>query len=540
MDPQKLIFLNKKVVRSERLISLLFSLALCVFLLLVERGVIVTEHFSYPVFYLGLFMFLGLGVTQFAWNPYTKSKVLAYNILFAISGGMLSVFIVGYNQPIVFLAWVMLIITTAVYFNKIVPTIIYGIFATSSVLWTLLNISDLTIGNSLAILFSTAFIGFITTYVIDIWDLFSKNVKQLDSSIENEKIVRERLSSLINSMADGVLAVDENCKILEYNGALLNILDLNLTLRGENITKIGSFVDANNQKVDIAKIVQGTRTQQINRDLRIVYSDKTHANLYISIASVHLGFGHEYTKGFVLVMRDITREKSLEEERDEFISVISHELRTPIAIAEGEVSNAEFLAEKIKADEKIVDALKHAHDQVLFLGEMVNDLATLSRAERGKLDVVIEDINLQELIDVLIDDYQPQAKQKGLKFEASIGQDIKTFSSSPLYLKEILQNFITNSIKYTEKGSVTLLVSKTENGAKFQVTDTGIGISKSDQQRVFDKFFRSEDYRTRANSGTGLGLYVTTKLSRLIHADIEVESELNKGSKFIIKVPNLK
>jgi two-component system phosphate regulon sensor histidine kinase PhoR len=112
--------------------------------------------------------------------------------------------------------------------------------------------------------------------------------------------------------------------------------------------------------------------------------------------------------------------------------------------------------------------------------------------------------------------------------------------SSSLYVREILQNFVTNSLKYTEKGHVTLGARPVPNGVELSVSDTGIGISKSDQERVFDKFFRSEDFRTRKTNGTGLGLYVTMKLARLIHAEINLTSSLSKGSTFTIFIPNLK
>jgi signal transduction histidine kinase len=102
-----------------------------------------------------------------------------------------------------------------------------------------------------------------------------------------------------------------------------------------------------------------------------------------------------------------------------------------------------------------------------------------------------------------------------------------------------LQNFITNAIKYTDTGSITLAAKADPKGVRFAVEDSGIGISKSDQERVYDKFFRSEDFRTRKSSGTGLGLYVTMKLARLIHADISLKSELNKGSTFSIFIPSL-
>src|SRR5690606_26114325 len=117
------------------------------------------------------------------------------------------------------------------------------------------------------------------------------------------------------------------------------------------------------------------------------------------------------------LLRDITREKSLEEERDEFISVVSHELRTPIAIAEGNISNAEFIANKSNGDPAIKDALKQAHEQILFLSGMINDLATLSRAERGKLQIDTESINVYELIEELAKEYQPVAQKKGLELK---------------------------------------------------------------------------------------------------------------------------
>ncbi|MGH7241551.1 MAG: sensor histidine kinase, partial [Candidatus Saccharimonadales bacterium] len=139
-----------------------------------------------------------------------------------------------------------------------------------------------------------------------------------------------------------------------------------------------------------------------------------------------------------------------------------------------------------------------------------------------------------------INNYSSDAASKGLELTAQIAPGLPPLSSSKLYVREVLQNFITNAIKYTETGSVTVIASPADKGILFQVKDTGIGISKGDQERVFDKFFRSEDFRTRQNSGTGLGLYVTMKLTRLIHADINLESELNKGSTFSIMIPNIK
>lgn len=359
-------------------------------------------------------------------------------------------------------------------------------------------------------------------------------------SPESAEVERERLISLINSMADGVIATDDHGRIALYNGAALNVLDVNTILHKKKIDEVANVIDKNNQKIDFTKMIIETQTQVSNRDLRLVYADGSMSNLYISIAPVRLGFGKSGNKGFVVLLRDITREKSLEEERDEFISVVSHELRTPIAIAEGNLGNASYILEKsANADESTKKALYQAHEQILFLGSMINDLSTLSRAEQGKLTLELDQINVHDLMQDLTRSYTPQAAKKGLALHTAIASDLELLYSSTLYVREILQNFITNAIKYTESGSVTIAAQRSRDGIVFEVSDTGIGISKIDQEKVFDKFFRSEDYRTRANNGTGLGLYVTMKLTRIIHAEVTIHSELNSGSTFSIYIPSL-
>ncbi len=349
----------------------------------------------------------------------------------------------------------------------------------------------------------------------------------------------ERLTSLVNSMADGVIAVDSDMHIVLSNGAALNILDVNSSLRGKRLGKILRPQDRNGQPLDIERLVSQTTIPTTNRDLLLQYGDGSKINLYLSIAPVHLGYGQRQTDGgFVVLLRDITREKSLEEERDEFISVVSHELRTPIAIAEANISNAQFVTEKSGDIKLVQQALQQAHEQILFLADMINDLATLSRAERGKLTMEIETIDVPGLIADLKTSYEPQAKSKKLGFKTDADPDCKLVSSR-LYVREVLQNFLTNALKYTEKGEVTITAKRQERGVLFAITDTGIGISRGDQEKLFDKFFRSEDYRTRKTSGTGLGLYVTMKLARLLHAEIEVQSKLNKGSTFTVFIPDL-
>lgn len=355
----------------------------------------------------------------------------------------------------------------------------------------------------------------------------------------NVTLEREWLTGLIGSMADGVLAIDENDKIRFYNGAVLNLLDENSNISDKQLGTVLKLYDKNGNPINVHEVIASATKPTESRDYLIHYTDGSKANLYLSIAPVYLGYGAKGERGYVLLLRDITREKSLEEERDEFISVVSHELRTPIAIAEGNVSNAQLIAKQTGDIQEIQKALDATYGQVLFLSGLVNDLSTLSRAERGALQVAVEAINPHQLVSELAEGYRKQAEAKGLELKTELNPKLETLYSCSLYVHEILHNFITNSIKYTEHGSVTVSAEPIANGVRFSISDTGIGMSRSDQQKIFQKFFRSEDYRTRASNGTGLGLYITQKLAGLIHAEIVASSELNHGSIFSLNVPNL-
>lgn len=349
----------------------------------------------------------------------------------------------------------------------------------------------------------------------------------------------ERLSSLINSMADGVIAIDEQMNVAVYNGSTLNILDINTAITNKNISQVLKLTDKDGHILNIAELINSITTQYSNRDLLLQYPDGSKINLYLSIAPVRLGYGQSGTKGHVILLRDITHEKSLEEERNEFISVVSHELRTPVTISEGNISNAQILAEKGGNSAKVIEALQQAHEQIVFLADLINDLSTLSRAERDKLNIEVESINVHQLITDIATSYKPQANAKNLEIGVELAPNLELLNTSKMYLREILQNFVTNAIKYTQAGSVTIGAKPNNKGVDFYIRDTGIGISRNDQAKIFDKFFRSEDFRTRETNGTGLGLYVTLKLAKLLHAEINIQSELNKGSLFTITVPNL-
>jgi signal transduction histidine kinase len=292
--------------------------------------------------------------------------------------------------------------------------------------------------------------------------------------------------------------------------------------------------DGEGKKIDVFKVLKSKRRYETD-ELFYHYNDET---IRLSITASELQSGRsddeklDIDGGFIIILKDITKQKNLDDERDEFISVVSHELRTPLTIAEGTLSNLQIMQKKNAYNEtKFKTSLDAAYDQILFLSKMVNDLSTLSRAERGVADTP-EDINVKELLTSLYAEYMPQARAAGLSFDLDLHHHLRDIHVSRLYVTELLQNLITNAIKYTKEGGVTLGATQHGRHITFSVKDTGIGIGKSDQKKVYDKFYRSEDYRTRETRGTGLGLYVSTKLARKMDTFIALKSRINHGSEF--------
>jgi PAS domain S-box-containing protein len=349
------------------------------------------------------------------------------------------------------------------------------------------------------------------------------------------QIDHNRLIALINSLSDGFLAVDETGKIELSNGVALSLLDTN-SLNGKNLSAAMPLLSPDGRPADPLALSGKGKTGYSSRDLCLKYRDGSVINLYINISAVRSGFGSYSRNGYVILFRDITKEKQAEDERDEFISVASHELRNPVAIAEGSLSNAIMLADKQESGETVKKALMGAHEQIEFLSVLINDLAMVSRADREKLAETSEEFDPSEVVESLHEDYHDQAAKKGLELSLQPLSLPKIYGSR-LYTREIMQNFITNAIKYTEKGGIVLSASSDGQMIHLSVADTGIGIGQEEQRKLFSKFFRSPDSRVQDINGTGLGLYVSRKLANLMGGTISVSSELNKGSVFTLNLP---
>jgi len=238
-------------------------------------------------------------------------------------------------------------------------------------------------------------------------------------------------------------------------------------------------------------------------------------------------------------LEDITNKKSAEDEREEFISVVSHELRTPVAVSEAALSNIQYLVDKHVDPATITEQLTAAQSQISYLSQMINDIYTLNQARRG-VGAEVRSIEMDDFVADLKNRYSDLVEKKGIKLESFTDTDLPVVYTSRTYLQEIVQNLMTNAIKYTKEGSITISATIVDDGVLLSITDTGIGISRSDQKHIFEKFFRSEDYRTRETGGTGLGLYVVSKLVKVLGFRINLESTLDKGSTFSFVLPTEK
>lgn len=364
----------------------------------------------------------------------------------------------------------------------------------------------------------------------------------LISSQAGERLQYDRILTIINNLSDATFSTDDKGTILMYNAACLNLLDTNQDLKGINIDVLFKLTSPDKKSVKLLNIL-AEATKTVRRDdIRHTYSDGEEIRLEMTYAPIKSVYSRrrkgQVQAGYILIVRDVTKQKSLEEERDEFISVVSHELRTPITIVEGTLSNLQVIMDMPKKAEQTLlkSSITTAHDQVLYLAKMVNDLSTLSRAERGVADVG-ETINVDELMHKLHNEYEKNASTRKLHLNLDLGTKLGTIHVSRLYVEELLQNFITNAIKYTNEGSITISAKAKNGSVHFAVKDSGIGISRGDQQKIFAKFYRSEDYRIRETGGTGLGLYVSAKLAHKIGTKIDVTSRLNHGSTFSFDLP---
>ena len=217
----------------------------------------------------------------------------------------------------------------------------------------------------------------------------------------------------------------------------------------------------------------------------------------------------------------------------EFTADASHELKTPLCALRGE---AEVLLSRGRAPEEYQEGLAHFIERFDHLNRMINDLILLSKFDSSQLELEMTSLRLDLLVQDIGNLFKILAEQKGIELQMGKLQEI-TIMGDKVRLQQLLTNLIDNAIKYTPEGSIRITVEKDEENAVVRVGDTGIGIPREEQEKIFKRFYRVDKSRSKEGGGVGLGLSIAEWIAKAHHGRIEVESELNKGSVFMVYLP---
>ena len=265
-------------------------------------------------------------------------------------------------------------------------------------------------------------------------------------------------------------------------------------------------------------------------------------NAYFSLIQRESGF----ISGLVCVLHDVTEQQKIDRERRQFVSNVSHELRTPLTSMR---SYIEALNDGAWKDPEVAPQfLKVTQDETDRMIRMINDLLSLSRMDSGRLQLELELVNLNELFNYILNRFDMM-----LDKDNNDTRDTKTknytikrdFTKRDLWVEidtdkfiQVVDNIMNNAIKYSPDGGViTCRLLETHNHVILSITDQGLGIPKKDLNHVFDRFFRVDKARSRAQGGTGLGLAISKEVIALHHGKIWVDSIEGKGSTFYISLP---
>jgi signal transduction histidine kinase len=228
--------------------------------------------------------------------------------------------------------------------------------------------------------------------------------------------------------------------------------------------------------------------------------------------------------------------RELDKKKDEFISIASHELQTPMASIKG-FSQLLQDDKTFKDPKKRKKYLKIMEDESTRMSKMVKNMLSLSRIDMGTMKFDVETVNVNGFLEEIGLEMERISEKRGLKLTVHSTKGLPKMRTDKEKLRQILINLITNSIKYTEKGSITVDAIKKGKSIQFSVTDTGIGIPEKEQKKIFDRFYQIESPETRKVLGAGLGLSIVREYIRLMGGRIWLESKVGKGSTFYFTLP---
>jgi two-component system, OmpR family, sensor histidine kinase ResE len=353
---------------------------------------------------------------------------------------------------------------------------------------------------------------------------FNQMGRQLKFNIHALNQEKEQLSSILSSMADGVITFNRDGTVLITNPPADRFL--------QHWYFEQDKINGKNQKVpakveELFQLVVSTEQEQIG--------EVTLQGRYWVVIMTPL-YNNKFIRGAVAVIRDMTEERQLDKLRKDFIANVSHELRTPIAMLQG---YSEAIVDDIaQSNEEKKEMAKVIYDESLRMGRLVNELLDLARMEAGHLLLSYDRVEFPGYMQKIIRKFQGLAKEKQIDLSFSHTEDHHYFSLDPDRIEQVLTNLIDNAIRHTpDGGMVEVTQSINEKGITFEVRDSGTGIPEEDLPFIFERFYKADKARTRGRAGTGLGLAIAKNIVDAHKGHISVKSRIGQGTTFSFFIP---
>lgn len=359
--------------------------------------------------------------------------------------------------------------------------------------------------------------------------------ERLKKSYRQQYEERSRAQAVLTSIGDGILAIDPSNVVIIFNQAAEKITGLKADdVVGTGYGGVLHFTADNGDKslLDfIPKALQGEQSQVSH--VSIAHKSGRRVELQISASPVKTTQGD--VVGAIIVFRDRTAEQALESAKDEFVALASHQLRTPAT------ATKQFLAMFLQGyagdiTERQRMFLQEAYDNNELGLNIIEELLNIARLESNQIKIEKQHVNASELLQKEAEQHSALAAKNKQTIILDIPKTTITIFADPSMLSMVLDNLITNALKYTlEGGTIGLRLEKKGHKVIIAVSDTGIGIKKADIPKIFGRFSRLEDPHKQHVSGTGIGLYLVKKIVDMHRAKIKVESEYGKGTTFTVE-----
>jgi len=354
----------------------------------------------------------------------------------------------------------------------------------------------------------------------------NQTAARMDRTIRTLTEERNMSAAILGSMVEGVAVVNGSERLVFANQGFAEILELDVP------PKSGSALVEVVRQTELIEAVRQVLAGHSRVEAEIVTGTLRQHFFAATVAAVRAG----ETSGAVVVLHDITELRKLERVRRDFVANVSHEFKTPLTAIQGfsETLLAGAIDDPQNRERFLGIILEHSRR----LARLTDDLLKLSQMDADRLEVEIRGVSVAELIDSCLQTAQHRAAEKELEVTADFPAGLPNIAGDRRRLAEVLQNLLDNAIQYTLAGG-RIIVSAALRGTDvvFTVADTGIGIPKVDQSRIFERFYRVDAARSREAGGTGLGLAIAKHLVEVHGGRIWVESEIGHGSKFHFSVP---